>query len=91
LALPHPGSLLSPHRTGGAPVIRTDDHGGPPDLNVLDHLGGWLTSNRPNPFRSLVSTDTGPEPLGQLDDGRCSGSQIATPHLMLLELLGNRR
>src|SRR5215217_1824658 len=70
-------------------VIRTDGHRGPPDFDVLDQLEWWLACNRPSPLRSLMSTDTGPEPLCQVADGRCSGGQIAAPDLMLLELLGN--
>jgi hypothetical protein len=89
-ALPYPGSLVSLNGTGGAPVIRADGHCGPPYLDVLDRLAWWLAFNRPSPRRSLMSTDAGPEPLGQLADGCCSTGQIATPDLMLLELLGNR-
>jgi hypothetical protein len=88
-ALPYPGRLLWLNGTGGAPVIWTDGHHGPPYLDVLDQLAWWLASNRPSPRRSLMSTDAGPEPLGQLADGGCSSSQVATPYLMLLELSGN--
>jgi hypothetical protein len=75
--------------TSGAPVVSTDGHRGPPNLDVLDQVEWWLASNQPNPGRSLMSTDAGPEPLGQLLDGRFSAGQIATPHLMLLEAWGN--
>ena len=88
-ALPDSGRLLSLNGTSGAPVIWTDGHRGPPNLDGLDQVEWWLASNRPSPLRSPISNDAGPEPLGQLLDGRCSACQIATPHLMLLEAWGN--
>src|SRR4030095_1352876 len=90
LALPPPGSLLWLNGTGGASVVWADGHRGPPDLNVLDQVEWWVASTSPNPLRSLMCTNVGPKRRAQLADGRCSGGQIATPYLMLLELLGNR-
>ena len=60
-------------------------------LYVSDHLGWVLPSTRGSPHRSRMSTDTGPDPVGQLADGRCPRSQIATPPLMLLQVLRNGR
>jgi hypothetical protein len=77
--------------TGGASVVWTDGHGGPPYLDVLDHMGWWRASTQASPHRLLMSTDAGPDPVGQLADGRCSGGQIATPHLMFLEVLRDGR
>ena len=42
LALPHPGRLVSLHGTGGALIVWTDAHSGPPYLDVFDEAGRWL-------------------------------------------------
>ena len=42
LALPHPGRLVSLHGTGGALIVWTDAHRGPPYLDVFDEAGRWL-------------------------------------------------
>jgi hypothetical protein len=91
LALPDSGRLVSLNRTGGPPVDWADAYRRPPHFDVTDHVGWWLASIQPNPPRSLTSTYAEADPLRQLYDGRCSGGQIATPHLVFLEVLGNGR
>ena len=47
-ALPDPGRLVSLNGTGGAPVVWTDAHGGPPYLDVL-RPPGMVAGLQPGP------------------------------------------